>query len=1466
MLVLLSVFLFQSGLAQNNIQTNQSDSKHNLEFKQPLVDFPAPRNLRIENQFNRIHLVWDAPIAEGRTELAYDDGTAEAYYGVHMPIGVDYFAMPFVHPVDFTLNEISCYLINNFGADIHLPVYVTGDISGYPDLNSIIWSGSVSLPAIAVTGDWYHIDIPDQLMSGGSLFHLVVQMPGVAVNPIGADDSASDGLSVYSRDNGSTWSIQSAHDWMFRATITSSLTSLSILNYAFGLDKSEDEHAYRVNVFKYLETEPINGHVTVPSPVSSFIQKVTRTDFNPDEVLLTLNYYDIYRSETPGGPYTFYGDAYGTGFTDSENTLFKKYYYRVDANYLLPGGISELSNEAYGTFLPPASGVLVWDGILNGADYSGSYVASQLTSLGYPVIYTDALPYSLIGYDAVFLSFGNYSSGYTPMRDDIATSVANYLENGGNAYLEGAEALGYNQVTNPRLLSLFGLDDAADGTTYPLSQLEGQSGALTSGMIFTASTQSTYGWIDKFTPNPGALLAFVEAGYGNVGVQSEGTYGQRTFCFSYSLANLTDGIFPSTRANLLAELADFLIIPYVTYPDINISTGSLSHYVESDSLIYESFWIYNNGDAPLEYTIEDVEILPFENRIELSDSASISKSPGDDENDYTNHLLKLSNSDEDAGWLSVSPAAGTIQPGSVTPIQVVFNSTGLAPGSYSANILVHSNDPDQPVFTIPASLIRSAINITTVDNENNLLTGTPDGDLDVYLERSSPLTPIEFNIIVDEPFVYTAQLYLLAYDVDETSGQLDNVYLNGHFIGSLTGANDTWSTTVLNVDPSYIIPGPSGKNLIQIDVDLNDGGWAVTIDWGQLVINNTSGTASIRQASLNQSQYAAGDDVHISLEIDTNLPSQSVTVESNILDLSGVNINGTNRTILINGTDDEPFTEILSLPADAADGSYRAQIIVYDAVTSLQQDLLYIMFTVGNPPESDFSTTLTITDLCQHTQQLVFGTSPIGTDGFDPGLDTYAPPAPPGTAFDARFHITGDDLLRDFRGSAANAATWDLEVRPATLCEPVSIRWDPNTFPQGNSTIRLVDWATGGSLVNLNMRYAWEYTDTNNIQHFSIIYSPSINQCIDLEDSWNLISCPVTPGNPATGYLFPNSSAPVYTFNGTYTPVTELQTGKGYWQRNSIDETVCIAGTELYFVTPALNTGWNLIAGLTSDIAVSDIYDGNGIIIPSTVYGFHGSYFQTDTIRSGKGYWIRASNPGIIYLDGTKKQHNLLNIAPLVDLSTFSSLKISDRTGADQILYFGSELPPDMLKEQCELPPVPPAGNFDARFQNNRWIEEEAEPVLRIQSDCYPLEISAELPDGADYILIAKDDFGESAEYKMRNGQSLSVINPIFTTFILVQMDPVPEQFFIHQNFPNPFNPSTTISYSIPKPVFVEISVYNGLGQLVKKLVSETMEPGQHQIIWNGKDQEEDNVSSGVYYYRISAGSHKTTKKMVFLK
>ena len=99
-----------------------------------------------------------------------------------------------------------------------------------------------------------------------------------------------------------------------------------------------------------------------------------------------------------------------------------------------------------------------------------------------------------------------------------------------------------------------------------------------------------------------------------------------------------------------------------------------------------------------------------------------------------------------------------------------------------------------------------------------------------------------------------------------------------------------------------------------------------------------------------------------------------------------------------------------------------------------------------------------------------------------------------------------------------------------------------------------------------------------------------------------------------------------------------------------------------------------------------------------------------------------------------------------------------------------------------------------------------------------------------------------------------------------VSSETLPNRFGLKQNYPNPFNPTTEIAFTLDQTADVNLSIYNMLGQKVRTLTNGSKNAGTHTLQWNGLDEMGQNVSTGIYLYRLTSGSKSITKKMAFMK
>jgi len=224
-------------------------------------------------------------------------------------------------------------------------------------------------------------------------------------------------------------------------------------------------------------------------------------------------------------------------------------------------------------------GIFIWEGVASARNMSGAFIRTTLQGLGYTCTYGTTFPTSFYSFEAVFLSFGAVDGNIARFNQTyMFTSLREYLEAGGRVYIEGADVVGFDLTyylpdvdgaldAHEVLWPLLGINGADDGVNNPINALTGVSNTPVAGLSFAASAQTNVDYIDTFTPaETYARAAFNESDYGCVAVAGAGAMQQRTFVFSYALRELTDGVFPHTRANLIERIMEFFEAEEVTLP------------------------------------------------------------------------------------------------------------------------------------------------------------------------------------------------------------------------------------------------------------------------------------------------------------------------------------------------------------------------------------------------------------------------------------------------------------------------------------------------------------------------------------------------------------------------------------------------------------------------------------------------------------------------------------------------------------------------------------------------------------------------------------------------------------------------------------------------------------------------------------------------------------------------------------
>lgn len=174
--------------------------------------------------------------------------------------------------------------------------------------------------------------------------------------------------------------------------------------------------------------------------------------------------------------------------------------------------------------------------------------------------------------------------------------------------------------------------------------------------------------------------------------------------------------------------------------------------------------------------------------------------------------------------------------------------------------------------------------------------------------------------------------------------------------------------------------------------------------------------------------------------------------------------------------------------------------------------------------------------------------------------------------------------------------------------------------------------------LSFDKSYFWRVKAINNsgssnfsdVKKFRIIQRITIN--IFVKKGWNMVSVPLKNFNMRKEVLFPTSISNAYKYNDGYVKEDTLKIGRGYWLKFGDDEIISISGGLIPFDTIYVAAGWNLIGSISNNCSVQSIITQPENILTSQFYEYDNSYIGTDTLKSGKAYWIKVNQPGKLLL------------------------------------------------------------------------------------------------------------------------------------------------------------------------------------------------------------------------------------------
>jgi hypothetical protein len=371
-------------------------------------------------------------------------------------------------------------------------------------------------------------------------------------------------------------------------------------------------------------------------------------------------------------------------------------------------------------------------------------------------------------------------------------------------------------------------------------------------------------------------------------------------------------------------------------------------------------------------------------------------------------------------------------------------------------------------------------------------------------------------------------------------------------------------------------------------------------------------------------------------------------------------------------------------------------------------------------------------------------------------------------------------------------------------------------------------------------------------------------------DGWNMLSNPVDTGLDSVRHLYPFSVFPHgFSFAGLagYLQQFRMARGLGYWVKMpNAPLPTTIGGAPVLADSIAVIAGWNLVGSISDTVDTATITTVPPGIRATDFFAY--PYAPAAQILPGQGYWVKAFSSGKFYLGAARAAARPAHegAAPFERLS---SLTVTDAAGRTQTLYFGTDPAGLYPASRYEMPPLPPDGAFDVRFASaeggallrthDAELTEAVDLPIDVRGVLAPVTVRWTI--AGDWTYDLTDGSGGLRTTLTADGELTLAAAPERLAIRVTGGAAVPEEFALEQNYPNPFNPVTTVRYQVPQEARVTLTVYDLLGRVVAVLVDEVQKPGYRAAEWNAA-----GVASGVYFYRLDAGSFSQVRRMMLVK